>query len=80
MLQTPDLYSYVVHKLYTLVEEDTSQLPLVHVAIWCIGEFGEVCPHSRACVCWCRPSFAPLRVCARAHVCAPFSRPFSGND
>ena len=42
MRQTPELFSYITHKLYALVEEDTAQLPLVHVAIWCIGEFGEV--------------------------------------
>ena len=41
--QTPELYGYVAHKLYTLIEDDTSQLPLVHVAVWCIGEYGEVC-------------------------------------
>jgi hypothetical protein len=41
-VQTPELFSYIAHKLYALVEEDSSHLPLVHVAIWCIGEFGEV--------------------------------------
>ena len=50
--QSPDLYSYVVHKLYSLIEEDTSQLPLVHVAVWCIGEYGEVsCSLQRSIQC-----------------------------
>jgi hypothetical protein len=50
--QTPELFSYITHKLYALVEEDSSHLPLVHVAIWCIGEFGEV----------------GVRVCVRRHL------------
>ena len=40
--QHSDLYSYVVHKLFTLLSENTAQLPLVHVALWCIGEYGEM--------------------------------------
>jgi AP-1 complex subunit gamma-1 len=36
-----DLHVYAVHKLFSALCEDLSQSALVHVGVWCIGEFGE---------------------------------------
>ncbi|CEG47952.1 clathrin-adaptor gamma chain [Plasmopara halstedii] len=36
-----DLHPYVVHKLFRALNDDVSQLSLVHVGIWCIGEYGK---------------------------------------
>lgn len=38
--QSEGLQSYAVHRLYRSLSEDSSQLGLVQVAIWCIGEYG----------------------------------------
>ena len=40
--QAENLQSYAVHRLYATILSDTSQITLVHVAIWCIGEYGEL--------------------------------------
>lgn len=40
--QAESLQSYAVHRLYATILTDTSQITLVHVAIWCIGEYGEM--------------------------------------
>lgn len=39
--QNPPLHAYVVHKLYWALSEDISQLGLVHVGVWCIGEYAQ---------------------------------------
>lgn len=36
-----ELHPYVVHKLFKLLVEDTSQEALTHAGVWCIGEYGE---------------------------------------
>lgn len=67
--QTPELYGYVAHKLYSLIEDDTSQLPLVHVAVWCIGEYGEVChPACVVVVLEMRSNVDPSPVCIDSKV------------
>lgn len=37
-----DLHAYVVHKLFWALHDDVSQLSLVHVGIWCIGEYSKL--------------------------------------
>lgn len=38
--RNPELHAYVVHKLFSALHDDISQLSLVHVGLWCIGEYG----------------------------------------
>ena len=38
---TPELHSYTVIKLYFNMKESLSQEALVHVGVWCLGEFGD---------------------------------------
>jgi len=38
--QSEGLQSYAAHRLYRSLLEDSSQLGLLQVAIWCIGEYG----------------------------------------
>jgi AP-1 complex subunit gamma-1 len=39
--QHAELQAYAVHRLYKNLLEDSSQLGLVQISIWCIGEYGE---------------------------------------
>jgi len=45
---TPDLHSYTVIKLYFNMKESLAQEALVHVGIWCLGEFGDHLVSGRA--------------------------------
>jgi AP-1 complex subunit gamma-1 len=40
LAQSKGLQGYSTHRLYRALQEDTSQQTLLHVGIWCIGEFG----------------------------------------
>ncbi|CAK9035289.1 unnamed protein product [Durusdinium trenchii] len=39
---TPELHAYTVTKLYANMRESLSQEALVHVGVWCLGEFGDL--------------------------------------
>lgn len=45
---TTDLHSYTVVKLYFNMRESLSQEALVHVGVWCLGEFGDHLVSGRA--------------------------------
>lgn len=45
---TPDLHSYTVIKLYFNMKESLAQEALVHVGVWCLGEFGDHLVSGRA--------------------------------
>jgi len=38
----PDLQAYATHKLYATLAAQTSQPVLLQLAVWCIGEYGEL--------------------------------------
>lgn len=38
---TPDLQYYAMHQLVALIKDDVTQQPLVQVAVWCLGEYGD---------------------------------------
>ncbi|KYQ91955.1 clathrin-adaptor gamma chain [Tieghemostelium lacteum] len=39
---SPELSSYAVQKFYLALAQDISQQPLTQVALWCIGEYGDL--------------------------------------
>ena len=41
ILKNPALHPYAAFKLFTAVRNGTPHLPLIHVALWCIGEYGD---------------------------------------
>lgn len=45
---TPELHSYTVIKLYFNMKESITQEALVHVGVWCLGEFGDHLVSGRA--------------------------------
>ena len=40
--QVNELHPYIVHKMYHSIKDDMTQRALVHVGIWCIGEYGQL--------------------------------------
>lgn len=40
--RNPELHAYVVHKLFWALHDDVSQLSLVHVGLWCVGEYSKL--------------------------------------
>ncbi|EDM14217.1 rCG23570, isoform CRA_a [Rattus norvegicus] len=40
--EAEELHTYSVRRLYSALAEDISQQPLVQVAAWCIGEYGDL--------------------------------------
>lgn len=55
---TTNLHSYTVHKLYFSMKETLSQEALVHVGVWCLGEFADLLVSGRAV----GPEGAPIHV------------------
>mmetsp|Transcript_58552 Transcript_58552/g.130822 ORF Transcript_58552/g.130822 Transcript_58552/m.130822 type:complete len:832 (+) Transcript_58552:32-2527(+) len=55
---TPELHSYTVIKLYFNMKESLTQEALVHVGVWCLGEFGDHLVSGRAV----GPDNQPIRV------------------
>lgn len=42
LAQADGLQGYATHRLYHSMLEDTSQVGMLHVGIWCVGEFGDL--------------------------------------
>eukprot|EP01041_Mallomonas_annulata_P008450 gene8450-17422_t len=42
LAQADGLQGYAVHRLYRGLSADSSQIGLMHVALWCIGEYGDL--------------------------------------
>ena len=40
--QSEGLQGYAAHRLFRILQEDTSQQGLLHVAVWCIGEYSDL--------------------------------------
>ena len=41
ILKNPTLHPYAVFKLFFAIRNGSPHLPLIHVALWCIGEYGD---------------------------------------
>ncbi|KAJ0407978.1 hypothetical protein ATCC90586_002006 [Pythium insidiosum] len=40
--RVPAEHAYAVHKLFWALQDDITQLALVHVGLWCVGEYGSL--------------------------------------
>lgn len=43
----PDLHGYTSHQFYKIIQNDMTQQPLVQVASWTLGEFGDLFVHGQ---------------------------------
>lgn len=45
--QSPELQAYAVHKMFLALSKDAQQQPLVQVAAWTVGEYGDLLLNSK---------------------------------
>jgi len=51
--QAPELQGFFTHQLFAMTVQSRKQLDLVHAAVWCVGEFGEVRDNRLPCAVLC---------------------------
>ncbi|MED6256771.1 AP-1 complex subunit gamma-1, partial [Ataeniobius toweri] len=79
---TSELHCYTVHKLYRALLTDISQQPLVQVACWCIGEYGDLllkgeCQETEAVQVTEDDVLDALEIVLQSHMSTPTTRGFA---
>ncbi|XP_015234916.1 PREDICTED: AP-1 complex subunit gamma-1-like [Cyprinodon variegatus] len=79
---TSELHCYTVHKLYRALLTDISQQPLVQVACWCIGEYGDLllkgeCQETEAVQATEDDVLDALEIVLQSHMSTPTTRGFA---
>ncbi|XP_047224329.1 AP-1 complex subunit gamma-like 2 [Girardinichthys multiradiatus] len=79
---TSELHCYTVHKLYRALLTDISQPPLVQVACWCIGEYGDLllkgeCQETEAVQVTEDDVLDVLEIALQSHMSTPTTRGFA---
>ncbi|PWA17407.1 hypothetical protein CCH79_00011416 [Gambusia affinis] len=79
---TSELHCYTVHKLYRELLTDISQQPLVQVACWCIGEYGDLllkgeCQETEAVQVTEDDVLDALEIVLQSHMSTPTTRGFA---
>ncbi|XP_057714156.1 AP-1 complex subunit gamma-like 2 [Corythoichthys intestinalis] len=77
-----ELHCYTVHKLYRALLTDISQQPLVQVACWCIGEYGDllltgVCQEMEPTEVTADTVLDALETVLQSHMSTPATRGFA---